>query len=249
MVLVQNWQFYHLFFGTIREENVFYEILEGKNAFVGYKNKKFEKSKNGHFRKGVSPWFLSKTGNISTFFFQAIQARKMCFKIFQKEKAPFQAIKTRGSKSQKIDIFPKGVVHGLGPKLAILPPSFLALYARKMCFMRFQKEKAPFQAIKTRSSKGRKIDIFPKGLVYGFVPNLAVFPPFLFQALQARKMCFMIFWKEKAPFQAIKTRSSKSQKIDIFPKGGTPWSWSKIGNFCTFFFLALYARKMCFMIF
>ena len=31
------------------ESNVFYDILERKNAFLGYKNKKFKKSKNWHF--------------------------------------------------------------------------------------------------------------------------------------------------------------------------------------------------------
>ena len=34
------------FFGHIRQENVFYDILERKNAFLGYKNKNFKKQKN-----------------------------------------------------------------------------------------------------------------------------------------------------------------------------------------------------------
>ena len=34
------------FLGNIAQENVFYDILERKNAFLGYKNKKFKKSKN-----------------------------------------------------------------------------------------------------------------------------------------------------------------------------------------------------------
>ena len=34
------------FLGIIRQENVFYDILERKNAFLGYKNQKFKKSKN-----------------------------------------------------------------------------------------------------------------------------------------------------------------------------------------------------------
>ena len=47
MVLVQKWQFFQLFIlGNIGQENVFYNILEQKNAFQGYKNKKFKKSKN-----------------------------------------------------------------------------------------------------------------------------------------------------------------------------------------------------------
>ena len=34
------------FLGNIEQENVFYDILEQKNAFLGYKNKNFRKWKN-----------------------------------------------------------------------------------------------------------------------------------------------------------------------------------------------------------
>ena len=56
------------FLGSIGQEKVFYDILERKNAFLGYKNKKF--------------------------------------------------------KDRKIDIFPKGLTNGLGPKMAIFPTFF-----------------------------------------------------------------------------------------------------------------------------
>ena len=70
MVLVQKWPFFQLFFlGNIGQENVFYDILERKNAFLGYKNKKFKKSKNWHFSKGVNPWYWTKNGHFSNFFF------------------------------------------------------------------------------------------------------------------------------------------------------------------------------------
>ena len=47
MVLVQKWPFFNTFFlNNIGQENVFYDILERKNAFLGYKNKMFKKSKN-----------------------------------------------------------------------------------------------------------------------------------------------------------------------------------------------------------
>ena len=50
MVLVQKWPFFQLFFlSNIGKENVFYDILERKNAFLGYKKQKFKKSKNCHF--------------------------------------------------------------------------------------------------------------------------------------------------------------------------------------------------------
>ena len=69
MVLVQKWPFFQLFFlGNIGQENVFYDILERKNAFLGYKNSKFKKLKNLDFCKGVNPWFWSKIGHFSIFF-------------------------------------------------------------------------------------------------------------------------------------------------------------------------------------
>ena len=47
MVLVQKWQFLQLFIlGNKGQENVFFDILEQKAAFLGYKNNKFKKSKN-----------------------------------------------------------------------------------------------------------------------------------------------------------------------------------------------------------
>ena len=70
MVLVKKWPFFQLFFlANIGQENVFYDILEQKDAFLSYKNKKFEKSKNWHFSKGVNPWFWSKKGHFSNFSF------------------------------------------------------------------------------------------------------------------------------------------------------------------------------------
>ena len=44
MVLVRKWSFFKLFFlGNIGQENVFYDNLQQKNIFLGYKNKKFKK--------------------------------------------------------------------------------------------------------------------------------------------------------------------------------------------------------------
>ena len=45
MLLVQKWPFFQLFFfGNIGQENVFYDILERKNGFLGDKNKNFKNS-------------------------------------------------------------------------------------------------------------------------------------------------------------------------------------------------------------
>ena len=48
MVLVLKWLFFQTFFFflvNIGQEKLFYDILERKNVFLGYKNKKFKRLK------------------------------------------------------------------------------------------------------------------------------------------------------------------------------------------------------------
>ena len=47
---------------------MFYDILEGKKAFLGYKRKKIKKLKNQDFANGVNPWSGSKNGHFFRFF-------------------------------------------------------------------------------------------------------------------------------------------------------------------------------------
>ena len=117
-----------LFSGNIGQENVFYNILEPKKAPFQPIKKRSSKSRKIEFSKGVNPWFWSKNGHFSMSFFQAIQARKICFTIFQNKKTPFQPIKITRSKSRKIEIFPKGLTHGFGQKMAIFPCLFFREY-------------------------------------------------------------------------------------------------------------------------
>ena len=51
------------------EENVFYDILEPKNLFVAYKNKKLKNSKNWNFSWKVRTWLLLEIGHFSFFLF------------------------------------------------------------------------------------------------------------------------------------------------------------------------------------
>ena len=147
-------------------------------------------------------------------FSQGTQARNMCFTIFQNnKKTPFQAIKTRSSKRGYSKVTPR-----LCPKIGYFSIfSFLGNIGQENVPYYILEQKTPFQAIKTRGLKSRNIKMFPKGSVHGFGQKQAFFL-FFFQVIKARKMCFTIFQKEKKPFQAIKTRSSKSRKIEIFPK-------------------------------
>ena len=76
-----------IFFANIGQENVFYDILERKNAFLCYKNKKFEKSKNWHFSKGLTHGFGPKMDNLPTFFLGNIGQENVFFDILERKNA------------------------------------------------------------------------------------------------------------------------------------------------------------------
>ena len=72
----KKWLFFQFFsLGNIGQEKVFYDILERKNAFLGYKNKKFKKSKNWHF----SMFFVKKSNFWSYVFFFCKLSEKISF--------------------------------------------------------------------------------------------------------------------------------------------------------------------------
>ena len=89
-----------------------------------------------------------------------------CVLRYSRTKMTFYSIKTGSLKNPKIEIFPKVLVHGFGPKLTIFSTFFLlAIQVWRMCFTLFQNRKTTFQATKTRSLKNPKIEIiFSKGV-------------------------------------------------------------------------------------
>ena len=58
-----------------------------------------------------------------TFFLGNIGQEKVFHNILEK-KTPFYPIKTTNYKSQKSNIFPEGLTHGFGLKMAIFPTFF-----------------------------------------------------------------------------------------------------------------------------
>ena len=110
MVLVKKWPFFHVFFkGNIGQENVFYDILERKNALLGYKIKNFKKWKNCHFSKGVSLWFWSKIGHFSIFFFKGNIGQENVFYDILERRNAFLSYKIKNFKKWKNCHFSKGV--------------------------------------------------------------------------------------------------------------------------------------------
>ena len=97
------------FFGNIGQENVSHEILERKNAFLGYEKKKFKKSKNWNFPKGVNPWCLSKNGHFSNFVLLGNISLENVFYDILKRKNAFRGDKNKKfKKSKKLTFFQRG---------------------------------------------------------------------------------------------------------------------------------------------
>ena len=83
----KNGQFSNFFLlGNRGQQNVFYDILERTKAFQAYKNKKFKKSKNWNFSKGVNPWFWSKNGRFSDFYFLGNIGQENVFYVILEQK-------------------------------------------------------------------------------------------------------------------------------------------------------------------
>ena len=97
MVFVQKWPFLQIFFlGNIGQENVFYDILERKNGFLGYEKKKFQNSKNSHFSHG----FCLKMAVFESFFFRLNRPGKWLLRYCRTKNAFLGYKKNRFKKSK-----------------------------------------------------------------------------------------------------------------------------------------------------
>ena len=119
MVLAQKWSFFQLpFLGKIGQENVSYDILQRKNAFLGDKNKKFKRSKNCLFSKGVNPRFWFKNGQFFIFCFLGNIGQENVFYEILERKNTFLGYKNKKFKKSKNCIILKGLIHGFWTKMS-----------------------------------------------------------------------------------------------------------------------------------
>ena len=81
MVLVKNWHFFHIIIlGKRGQGNVFYDILERKNAFLDHKNKLKKVEKLG-FSKGFHCFGQNLAIDLC-YYFREKMTMQMCFTIF-----------------------------------------------------------------------------------------------------------------------------------------------------------------------
>ena len=140
MVWLKTGHFCIFFFlGNIGQENMFYDILERKNAFLGNKNNKLNKSKNWHFSKGVNPWFCSKIGHFSIFFFLGNIGQENVFYDILERKNTFLGNKNNMFKKSKNWHFSKGVNPWFWS--AIFPILFFRHYRPGKCLLWYSRSK------------------------------------------------------------------------------------------------------------
>ena len=138
----KNGNFSKFFFlGNIVQKNYFYDILERKNAFLGYKNKKFKKSKNSHFSKGVNPWFWCKIGHFSNFFILGNIVQENIFYDILERRNAFQGYKNKIFKKSKNWYFSKGVNPWLRSKNGHFYNFFLSQYRPRKSLLRYSRTK------------------------------------------------------------------------------------------------------------
>ena len=159
----------------------------------------------------------------------------MCFTIFQNEKTPFQSIKTSSSKSGKIAIFPKGLVHGLGQKLTIFPSFFLRRYRPGKCVFRYSETKKRVSQLLNKKSKRSKYCHFIKRVSSWFWSQIDHFSIFVFFGNTGQENVFYDILERKNVFLSYKNKKFKKSKNCHFFKGVSPWFWSKIGHFSKFY--------------
>ena len=80
----------------------FYHIVEGKNAFLGYKNKKFKKSKNWDFSKG----FSQKMAIFPVFVLANIGQENVFYHILKRKKVFLRYKNKKTSQAKTLTRFP-----------------------------------------------------------------------------------------------------------------------------------------------
>ena len=224
------------FLGNIGQENVFYDILEQKNDFLDYKDKKFKKSKNSHFLKGVNPLFWFKNGHFFNFFSLGDIGQENVFYNILEGKNASLGYEKRSLKSRKIDIFPKRLTHRFGPKMAIFQLFFLGNIGQKNVFYDILEGKNASLGYEKRKFKKSKTLHFSKGVNPRFWSNNGHISNFIFIGNIGQENVFYDILERKNAFLGYKTKKfKKSKKIDIFPKGLTLGFGIKNGMFRNFF--------------
>ena len=154
-------------------------------------------NKNGHFSQLL---FLGNIGQENVFY-----------NILEQENACLGQKKKMLKKVEKLTFFQRGYLMVLVQKWKSFQVFFCRIQFRKRSFTVLYNEKTPLQAIKTRSLKSRKIDIFPKSLTDGSCAKMAILSYFFFCNIGQENVFYGIL-QRKNSFLAYKNKKFKKSK-------------------------------------
>ena len=165
MVLVKKWPFFQLFcLANIGQENVFYDILKRKKAFLGYKNKKVKKSKNWDFSKRVNSWFWSKNCNFSSFLFFRQYSPENMFNDILEPKNHIVRHKNKTFKQSKNGDFSKGVNSWFWSKNGHFSNFFFRQYRPGKGLLQYWRTKKRLSRLQKQDlQKVKKLTFFQRG--------------------------------------------------------------------------------------
>ena len=87
---------------------MFYDIIERKNACLRYKKKKFKKSKNCHFSKGLVHGFGQKLAIFPCFVLRQYRPGKCVLRYYRAKGRLFRPLKQEVEKVEKLLFFQRG---------------------------------------------------------------------------------------------------------------------------------------------
>ena len=96
---------------------------------------------------------------------------------------------------------------------------FMANIGQENVFYDILQRKNSSLGYKKKTSKSRKIDIFPNGLTHGFSPKMTIFSTFFLRQYRQEKCLLRYSTTKKRLSRLKKAKTSKRRKIDIFQRG------------------------------
>ena len=170
-----------------------------------------------------------------SFFSRQYRPRKCFLRYSRTRKAPFYPIKTRSSESPKLEIFPKGLTHGFGQKMAIFLCFFFGSIGQEIVFNDILERKNTFLTYKSKKFIKSKNWDYSQGLNRWFWSKNGHFSIFFFFGNIGQENVFNDILERKNDFLAYKSKKFKKSKNWDFIKGVNPWFWSKMAIFPCFF--------------
>ena len=145
-------------------------------------------------------------------------------------------MKTRSWNSRKIDIFPKGLTHCFGIKMAIFELFFLGKIGQKNIFYGILERIKAFLGYEYNKLINSKNWHLSKGVSQWFWYQNRHFSNFFFLGKIGQKNVFYNILERTKAFLGYEKRKLKQSKNWHFSIGVNPWFWYKNSYFSNFFF-------------